>query len=127
MAYTKNTWTDGDIVTSAKLNHMEDGIANAYKMLHVGNVTMNATGNTGTLDKTWQEIFDAVSSGNICCFTGAPSGDGLYRKTFIIDDVYQAQREEHPYVISALDGTELSADSPTQRPTIGTGDGGDPS
>lgn len=26
MAYVKNTWVDGDIVTSEKLNHMEDGI-----------------------------------------------------------------------------------------------------
>ena len=26
MAYTKNTWASGDVVTSAKLNHMENGI-----------------------------------------------------------------------------------------------------
>lgn len=26
MSYTKNTWQSGDVVTSAKLNHMEDGI-----------------------------------------------------------------------------------------------------
>ena len=29
MSYTKNTWQTGDIVSSAKLNHMEDGIADA--------------------------------------------------------------------------------------------------
>ena len=29
MAYEKNTWASGDVVTSAKLNHMENGIANA--------------------------------------------------------------------------------------------------
>ena len=29
MSYTKQTWKTGDIVTSAKLNHMEDGIENA--------------------------------------------------------------------------------------------------
>ena len=29
MSYTKQTWAGGDTVTSAKLNHMEDGIASA--------------------------------------------------------------------------------------------------
>lgn len=29
MAYEKNTWASGDVVTSAKLNHMEDGIADS--------------------------------------------------------------------------------------------------
>lgn len=28
MAYTKQTWTDGDVITKDKLNHIEDGIAN---------------------------------------------------------------------------------------------------
>ena len=28
MAYEKNTWKTGDIVTSAKLNHIEEGIEN---------------------------------------------------------------------------------------------------
>lgn len=29
MAYEKTTWQSGDVVTSAKLNHIEDGIADA--------------------------------------------------------------------------------------------------
>ena len=29
MSYTPNTWQSGDIITAAKLNHIEDGIANA--------------------------------------------------------------------------------------------------
>lgn len=28
MAYSKQTWTSGEIITDAKLNHIEDGIAN---------------------------------------------------------------------------------------------------
>lgn len=65
MAYTKNTWVTGDIVTSAKLNHMEDGIANADIFI-VGGVTMDEGGRLeGTLDKTWQEIHDAMQS-KIC-------------------------------------------------------------
>ena len=29
MAYEKQTWHTGDVITESKLNHMEDGIANA--------------------------------------------------------------------------------------------------
>ena len=29
MSYTKNTWANGDVITAAKLNHMEDGIEGA--------------------------------------------------------------------------------------------------
>lgn len=29
MSYEKNTWAEGDVVTSEKLNHIEDGVANA--------------------------------------------------------------------------------------------------
>lgn len=28
MAYTKQTWADGDTITAERLNHIEDGIAN---------------------------------------------------------------------------------------------------
>ena len=59
MAYTKNTWKTGDIVTSEKLNHIEDGIANAG-----GVMVINVT--SGTLDKTWQEIYDAMAQGKLC-------------------------------------------------------------
>lgn len=27
MAYTKQTWTDGEVITKAKLDHIEDGIS----------------------------------------------------------------------------------------------------
>ena len=56
MAYEKQTWAKGDVVTSAKLNHIEDGIATGGGVLAV-NGTID--GNTMTLDKTWQEIHDA--------------------------------------------------------------------
>lgn len=62
MAYTKNTWVTGDIVSSAKLNHMEDGIANSENVFIVGGVQLDAEGPYGTLDKTWQEIYDAMQS-----------------------------------------------------------------
>lgn len=66
MAYTKNTWNTGDIVSSQKLNHMEDGIANSENVFIVGGVSLGEVDALeGTLDKTWQEIHDAMLS-KIC-------------------------------------------------------------
>ena len=80
MAYTKNIWTSGDIVTSEKLNHIEDGINNiqeAVSMMEFGGsgssvFLINAIESEDdgnhllTLDKTWQEIYDAHISGTHC-------------------------------------------------------------
>lgn len=56
MSYTPNTWESGDVITSAKLNNIEQGIANAGSggilVAHIDEATM-------TLDKTWQQINDA--------------------------------------------------------------------
>ena len=57
MSYDKQTWTTGEVITANKLNHMEDGIAaGGGSVLVVG---YTADGETLTLDKTWQEIYDA--------------------------------------------------------------------
>lgn len=53
MSYEPTTWKDGDLVTSAKLNKLEQGVAAGGGMMVV---YMNPE--TGTLDKTWQEICD---------------------------------------------------------------------
>ena len=60
MSYEKQTWQTGDTVTSAKLNHMEDGIEAAGGVLIV-----HIDDDTGALDKTWQEIHDALAVGQI--------------------------------------------------------------
>ena len=51
MSYTPTEWKSGDVVTSAKLNKIEQGIASAGGVLIVG-VDMA----TMTLDKTYAEI-----------------------------------------------------------------------
>lgn len=57
MAYSKTTWANGDVITAAKLNNMENGIADASAVMII-----SVDGND-TLDKTWQEIHDAVMAG----------------------------------------------------------------
>ena len=55
MSYTPNTWANGDVITSAKLNNIEQGIANAGG----GGGALVLTDTEGTLNKTWQEIHDS--------------------------------------------------------------------
>lgn len=61
MAYTKNTWQTGDIVTSAKLNNMENGIANAG-VFWIG---IDRTGDNPKLNKKWSEINTALQNGQL--------------------------------------------------------------
>ena len=61
MAYVKQTWQTGDVVTSAKLNHMEDGIANAC--INIGS-HMDETDWSVVLNSTWAEIKAMCESGS---------------------------------------------------------------
>lgn len=67
MAYTKQTWTSGETVTSAKLNHMEDGIAEGGSGggVFVVNFTYDEQTQKYTADKTLQEIGTAAMSGSV--------------------------------------------------------------
>ena len=56
MAYTPTEWKTGDVVTAAKLNNMENGIAGATAMI----IHLNEQ---NAMDKTWLEIKTAYTSG----------------------------------------------------------------
>ena len=58
MAYEPTEWKSGDVVTSAKLNKLEQAVAGCSLVVHA-----TTEGDVKTLDKTWQEIFDAFSAG----------------------------------------------------------------
>lgn len=64
MSYTKNTWQTGDIVSSEKLNHMEDGIADGsfpdYTNTDVGKV-LTVKSSSGSLVLAWEDVADAAS------------------------------------------------------------------
>ena len=84
MAYEKNNWQSGDVVTSAKLNHMEDGIASGGVMVIRGTVE----GSNTTLNKTWQEIYDAMHNGILCVYL--KEVESISAVTFyVIVSVYQ--------------------------------------
>lgn len=57
MNYEKQTWTTGEVITAEKLNHMEDGIKSSDDRVFI------VSYNNGRLGNTWQEIYDAYTSG----------------------------------------------------------------
>ena len=63
MSYVKNTWQTGDTITATGLNHMEDGIAEAGGG---GGLTVTFTtedsGMSYTADKTYAEVYNALSN-----------------------------------------------------------------
>lgn len=61
MSYTRTNWVTGDVVTAEKLNNIETRIDTGTTMIiHVAEDPQTLL---PTLDATWQEIYDAVSSG----------------------------------------------------------------
>lgn len=60
MSYTPTEWNTGDTITASALNKIENGIANAGSALIV---TSSYIGGENTMDKTVQEIHDALMSG----------------------------------------------------------------
>ena len=67
MSYTPTEWQRGDIVTSQKLNKLEQGVANAGGG-GVFYVTMVIAGEDPIiLNKTWKEIRDAAQSSLVIC------------------------------------------------------------
>lgn len=62
MSYTPTTWQTGDTITAAGLNKIEQGIANAGSAL-ICNSSYSSDANNYVLDKTVQEIYDALLAG----------------------------------------------------------------
>ena len=89
MSYEPTTWKDGDLVTSAKLNKLENGVAAAggpsILIVHV-----NAE--TGALDKTWQEMYDA----DVCYLTQAIETPIVLKTTI---QVTQIDIEDNNYAV----------------------------
>lgn len=66
MAYEKQTWKSGDVVTSAKLNHIEDGIA-ANNNVMIVNVEYTDV-DTYSADKTYAEMKQRLDNNDCIIF-----------------------------------------------------------
>lgn len=91
MSYTKNTWETGDLITAAKLNNMEDGIADAGSGAAIV-LTMDS--GTFAFSKTWQEIHDAIAAGIPVVAGFEYDGDtfeATVTQTLVTNDQYQVK------------------------------------
>lgn len=95
MSYEKQNWQKGDVITAAKLNNIEQGIADG------GVLVVSANTETMALDKTWRQIADAAlavvqtvtgeGQTDIMLCTQIIQGDGIYgvylgNNEFVCDD-----------------------------------------
>ena len=112
MSYTPTNWKSGDVVTSTKLNKIEQELAKG------GVLVCTMDGQTMALDKTWQEIADAgfavlsASEGGGTIFATINSiggGDGNYHVVFVSGSM------QLTFLASSADGY----------PVMDTGGGGD--
>lgn len=67
MAYEKHEWVNNETITASKLNNIEDGIEEAAQSGGGGALIVNSSYNDDEnnyiLDKTAQEIYDALLAG----------------------------------------------------------------
>lgn len=71
MSYTKHTWVDGETITAAKMNNIEEGIDDAGNVeptpsaLVVNVSTDEDDWNVYVLDRSWLDIYNAWLVGDI--------------------------------------------------------------
>lgn len=97
MSYNPTQWSAGDTVTSAKLNKIEQGISdNGVLEIHA---TVDEEAGTATLDKTWQEIYNANNS---VIIVPAPIGSEQFPTRAKVIDIGQ---DVDYYIVSAFINT----------------------
>ena len=110
MSYTPTTWKSGDIVTSEKLNKLEQGVAN-------NGILIIHQDENGILDRTWQEIYDAPFA--ICIFDDNYDNFGARMKSIVEQTTYQSNKYdvqigEDKWTTSTPDGYPEWTDDQTE-------------
>jgi hypothetical protein len=107
MAYEKQTWQTGDIITAEKLNHMEDGIVGGTLVIGGFSYDNELESYTGTSDKTWQEIDNALAAG-VRCISIIAGYDGHYQlvidSTGVIEGQYKIFLNKTAATTTSADG-----------------------
>ena len=107
MSYTKREWATGNVVGAVDLNRMEQGIEDSRGVLVVNSVYDSIT-DSYTLDKTWQEIYDAFPF-----VIGYHNENGVDVKTTI----HNVGIEDNTYFVGEIQSYRTSSASgyPTSR------------
>lgn len=114
MAYDPTVWKSGDTITSAKLNKLENGLAEASGGGTGGGVLV-VNDNNGTLDKTWQEI---VNTGFAIILNGSLPFVGT--QIYALAN-FKADEEESEYSVSFINIFNTSAENETYIATSADG------
>ena len=110
MAYEPKTWQCGETVTADDLNHIEQGVAEASEGAGSGLFAIHENVDTRALDKSWEEIMDAVSQGKLAyVMAGASPSISVAVVSWVAEEteetvVYIVRTEEATYSTIAPEG-----------------------
>lgn len=112
MAYEPTNWKTGDVVTSAKLDKLEQAVAGGVLVAHIARAT---------LDRTWQEIYDAfLQNGLVVLYEGEEGADYSTQSSELVLRVWYG---EGKYYLSSIflspggvDNHAYECDSPSGYP-----------
>lgn len=111
MAYEPTEWKTGDVVTSAKLNKLEEAVAGMSPLV----VTC---GDDNRLSKKWSVIWDAFSAGRTVVIKYFPEADPLMYNEVLVTGVNEYNGEysvltayDDAFVAESADGYPEEADN----------------
>ena len=111
MTYTPTQWKDGDLVTSAKLNKLEQGVAaggGAFFVHCTATYDEEEGEDIGPLDKTWNEISEAAESGPVILVI---NGDEQSKSFEYLHGLYSFNNEYHCRFSDGLATIDFSSPS----------------
>lgn len=121
MAYVKNTWATGDVISAEKLNNIENGVESAEQGgSNLFAITVSGDGAFDhTLNKTWQEIYDAFLAGKTCIITGDDEDSIFSNNSYLVCKVYNGGENNYVVMIAESSGSaiEFYADQTSSYPT----------
>lgn len=117
MSYTKREWATGNVVGAVDLNRMEQGIEEAGSSgsveVLVANAIYDEIVDSYTLDKTWQEIYDAFPFVAVYINTNG---------TLMKNNIVSVGIDNSNYIVEA--GLSLTTNSASGYPTTADPGGG---
>lgn len=95
MSYSKQTWANGDVITADKLNHMEEGVAEAVNGALVFHFTAVYDSEEqewlfDSCDKTVEEVISAVGANTPVYGVCTASGSAFDEAVFTLDNISES-------------------------------------
>ena len=122
MSYEPTNWKDGDLVTSAKLNKLEQGVANGGGSVFMIDLQCNGPHSYTSL-VTYEEIEEACKDQMPVARIIVGPGEGYFEATYMPVMLVFAEQEATEYgfrILTPAGGTiELVTDSPSGYPASG--------